>query len=88
MTKSNNTFSYIATLIVSMVAFLALATPLFAGAATYAYVDANGEVKSVTAGSWQTAIATAINIHMHSGVLLLSTPADFEIVGDQVVGAN
>ena len=57
-----------------------------ANAATYAYVDVNGDVKSVTAADWKTAIATAPNIHMHSGVLLLTTAADYEVVGDSVSG--
>ena len=57
-----------------------------ANAATYAYVDASGDVKSVTAADWKTAIATAPNIHMHSGVLLLTTAADYGVVGDTVSG--
>ena len=65
-------------------AFLGMSLPTFASAATYAYVDAQGEVKSVTANDWQTAIKIAPNIHMNSGVLLLSTAADFTIVGDSV----
>lgn len=56
-----------------------------ASAAMYAYVDAAGDVKSVTANDWRTAIATAPNIHMHSGVLLLTTADDYNIVGDKVI---
>ena len=56
-----------------------------AHAAMYAYVDAAGDVKSVTANDWRTAIATAPNIHMHSGVLLLSTANDYDILGDKVM---
>jgi hypothetical protein len=55
-------------------------------AATYAYVDAAGDVKSVTANDWKTAIATAPNIHIHSGVMLLTTAADYTVVGDSVPG--
>lgn len=55
-------------------------------AATFAYVDAAGDVKSVTADDWKTAIATAPNIHMHSGVMLLATAADYTVVGDSVAG--
>ena len=68
------------------------ATIMFAGftamanAATYAYVDVNGDVKSVTAADWKTAIAVAPNIHKNSGVLLLTTAADYEVVGDSVLG--
>ncbi len=57
-----------------------------ANAATYAYVDVNGDVKSVTAADWKTAIATAPNIHIHSGVMLLTTAADYGVVGDSVSG--
>jgi hypothetical protein len=63
---------------------LALVSPAIAGAATYAYVDAGGEVKSVVATDWRTAIATAPNIHIHSGVLLLDEPTDFKIIGTDV----
>ncbi len=66
--------------------FIGMSLPTFANAATYAYVDANGEVKSVTANDWQTAINIAPNIHIHSGVLLLNSASDFTIVGDDVRG--
>ena len=55
-----------------------------ANAASYAYVTTTGEVKSVTANDWMTAILTAPGIHIHSGVLLLKSAADFMIVGDDV----
>ncbi len=79
----------------SMKGFLTLAVTaaiMFAGftamanAATYAYVDVNGDVKSVTAADWKTAIAVAPNIHKNSGVMLLTTAADYEVVGDSVSG--
>lgn len=63
---------------------LTLIAPASASAAVYGYVDAAGEVKSVTAVDWQTAIATASNIHMHSGVMLLLSAGDYLIVGDSV----
>jgi hypothetical protein len=76
---------------VSMIAGLALATTIMfffsalsASAATYAYVAANGEVKSVVADTWMAAIATAPGIHINSGVLLLKSAADFTIIGDDV----
>ena len=69
---------------VAVMGFVALTSA--ANAATYAYVDAAGDVKSVTANDWMTAIATAPNIHMHSGVMLLTAAGDYSIVGDSVVG--
>lgn len=71
-------------LIVATAAFIAL--PAFAFAATYAYVDNIGDVKTITADDWQTAIAIAPNIYIHSGVLLLDSAADYEVVGDDVSG--
>ena len=75
-----------------LITLAVIATIMFAGftamanAATYAYVDVNGDVKSVTAADWKTAIAVAPNIHKNSGVLLLTTAADYEVVGDSVLG--
>ncbi len=72
---------------VGLAATLALMSiPMFANAGTYAYVDATGEVKPVIADTWQQAIAKAPNIHMHSGVMLLDSPSDFDIVGNDVDG--
>lgn len=68
------------------VAFALISLPMFASAATYAYVDAAGEVKPVIADTWQQAIAKATNIHIHSGVMLLDSPSDFDIVGNDVAG--
>jgi hypothetical protein len=68
--------------------FTFITAPVVASAAVYAYVDTAGEVKSITATDWMTAIATAPFIHMHSGVILLATAADYLIVGDKVVGAK
>lgn len=61
-----------------------MALPSMASAATYAYVNKLNEVSTVTANDWQTAIATAPNIHINSGVMLLDTQADFGIVGDSI----
>ncbi len=69
-------------------AFTFIAAPLSASAAVYGYVDAAGEVKSVTAADWMTAIATAPNIHIHSGVMLLLSAADYSVVGDSIQGAK
>ncbi|OHA58096.1 MAG: hypothetical protein A2571_03590 [Candidatus Vogelbacteria bacterium RIFOXYD1_FULL_44_32] len=58
----------------------------FAYAATYAYVNQSGEVSTVNADNGMTAIAIAPNIATHSGVILLNSQADNEIVGDGVSG--
>ena len=69
-------------------AFTFVTAPVVASAAVYAYVDTAGEVKTITATDWMVAIATAPFIHMHSGVMLLATAADYLIVGDKVVSAK
>ncbi len=68
------------------VALVFATIPTFASAETYAYVDAGGDVRSVVANDWRSAINTAPNIHTHSGVLLLQSASDFTIVGDSVNG--
>ena len=75
----------IALTLVAAYLFLAL-LPAFATAATYAYVNQSGEVRMVTADTPTIAIATAPNIHVHSGVLLLDSAADNEVIGDSVSG--
>ena len=50
---------------------LAMAVPSFAHAATYAFVNTAGEVNAVVADNWMAAIANAVNIDAHSGVMLL-----------------
>jgi hypothetical protein len=64
-------------------ALLVVASPVFASAATYAYVDQAGEVKTVVANDPYAAMATAFNIDEHSGVMLIVNPAD-GIIGDHV----
>lgn len=71
---------------VVLTAIIFISNPLFASAASYAYVSSTGEVKSVVANDWQSAINTAPGIHMNSGVLLLDSAADHSIVGDDVSG--
>lgn len=58
--------------------------PASASAAVYAYVDVSGEVKTVTANDWMTAIAIAPGIHINSGVMTLTTAADYTVVGDDI----
>jgi uncharacterized membrane protein (DUF485 family) len=70
------TLTAVTTLVVLAIAMLSM--PAFSNAADYAYVDAQGEVKSVTATDWMTAIKTALNIHINSGVYLLKSAADFD----------
>ncbi len=82
--RSNYSLGIIALLFAGIA--LSMSIPTFANAAIYAYVDAAGDVRSVTASDWQTAINTAPNIHAHSGVLLLISASDFTIVGDNVSG--
>lgn len=67
-------------------AFGLLVLPGLTRAATYAYVDNSGDVKSVIATDWRTAIATAFNIYIHSGVLLLDSAEDMAVVGDHAGG--
>ncbi len=74
----------VAMALVSLFALASMVLPVGASAATYAYVATNGEVKSVVAADWMTAIATAPGIHIHSGVLLLNSAADYNVVGDDV----
>ena len=69
-----------------VVAFGLFTIPLFASAATFAYVDRVGEVRMVTADAPLVAIATAPNIHARSGVIQLMAQTDYELVGDKVNG--
>jgi len=87
--KNTSVTSNLTALIVGaglVMALVLVSIPAFASAATYAYVDAFGDVKMVTANDWQTAISVAPNRHMNSGVLLLNSASDFTIVGDSVPG--
>lgn len=83
-TNTQSTKGFI--IIAVSVALLFAGFTAMANAATYAYVDVNGDVKSVTAADWKTAISVAPNIHKNSGVLLLTTAADYAVVGDSVSG--
>lgn len=69
----------------ALAAAATFALPTFAHAATYAYVNTAGEVRTVNADTPHTAIAIAPGIAARSGVLLLLNPAD-GIVGDNVGG--
>lgn len=69
---------------IALFALILVSVPNFAGAASYAYVASTGEVKSVTADDWMTAIATAVGIHINSGVFLLKSAADFAVIGEDI----
>ena len=61
-----------------------MALPSLASAATYAYVNKSGEVSTVTADSATSALMTAPNMDIHSGVMLLISQLDFGLVGDTI----
>lgn len=61
-----------------------LAVPAAASAAMYAYVNTAGDVSSVEAVSASAAIATAPGIHMRSGVLLLDSAEDEDVLDEDV----
>lgn len=63
----------------------ALAFPAATFAQTFAYVNTSGEVTTVDAADANTALRTAPNISLHSGVMLLQNGSD-SIVGDSVSG--
>jgi len=65
----------------------AVALPAATFAATYAYVNNAGEVMTMDASDANTAIMTAPNIAPRSGVMLIETTSDEEVVGDRVQGA-
>jgi hypothetical protein len=77
------TITHSVSAVVLAAALALMAVPALAFAADYAYVDQLGNVRSTTADNWQAAIATAPNIHINSGVMLLTTAND-EVVGDEV----
>ncbi len=58
--------------------------PALSFAATYAYVNTAGEVRTVESASPNAAISSAPGIHMHSGVMLLDSQSDNDVVGDDV----
>lgn len=63
----------------------ALALPAATFAQTFAYVNTAGEVTTTDAADANTALRTAPNISLHSGVMLLQNSND-GIVGDSVSG--
>ena len=67
-------------------ALVALVAPAAASAAMFAYVNQDGEVRTVEATDPNTAIRTAPGIHSRSGVMLLDSTEDQAVVGDDVSG--
>lgn len=63
-----------------------LAGPALTYAQMYAYVDQAGDVRTVDAATAEAALMTAPSIDEHSGVMILDSSADNEVVGDDVMG--
>jgi len=61
-----------------------LAAPALSYAQMFAYVDAAGDVRSIDTTDATTALNTAPNIHMNSGVMRLDSESDEDLVGDDV----
>lgn len=55
-------------------------------AASYGYVNTSGNVAEVYADSVSGAFTDSINISDRSGVMLINSVSDGNIVGDQVLG--
>jgi hypothetical protein len=79
-----STFKLVNRLVVVAAIMALVSVPAFSMAATYAYVNQEGEVRTVTANDAMTALRTAPNIDEHSGVLLLDSPEDNATVGNKV----
>ena len=84
--STTSTTSKFAVGAVAVVAFALAAIPAFSQAASYAYVNQSGEVNMVVANDWMTAIATAPNRALRSGVILLNSQSDTDLIGDNVSG--
>ncbi len=67
-------------------AFAVMSAPALSYAATYAYVNSAGNVSTVIANDPNTALMTAPGISTHSGVMLLDSTDDTEVIGDGVNG--
>jgi hypothetical protein len=67
-------------------AIVGMSAPALTFAAEFAYVNSMGEVRTVTAADAMSAIRSAPGIGVHSGVLLLDSQADQDVVGDNVSG--
>jgi len=61
-----------------------LAGPAIGYAQTFAYVDQAGDVRTVEADTANSALVTAPSIHQNSGVMLIDSTDDSDVVGDDV----
>lgn len=73
--------------ILGAIALAAIAIPSASFAAMFAYVNTSGEVRTVEATDWSAAIQTAPSIHSRSGVMMIDSSSDQDLVGDDVSGA-
>ena len=53
-------------------------------AAMFAYVNQGGEVRSIEAADANSALMLAPDIHANSGVILLDSSDDDDLVGDEI----
>ncbi|MES2223779.1 MAG: hypothetical protein V4469_02485 [Patescibacteria group bacterium] len=67
-----------------VIAAAVFALPAASFAATFAYVDQSGFVKTTVANDAYSAMLTAPNIDEHSGVLIMNDQSDYAIVGEHV----
>ena len=70
----------------SIVAAAAIVMSGVSYAATYAYVNSTGDVRTTEASTPEQAIMTAPGIGIHSGVILVDDASDAGLVGDSVSG--
>lgn len=61
-----------------------VAGPALTHAQMFAYVDATGDVRTIDTTDAMTALRTAPNIHARSGVMIIDSAADQDLVGDDV----
>lgn len=61
-----------------------VSVPTASYAQMFAYVNRDGEVMTVDRDTPEEALMAAPDIDEHSGVLMINSSADAEIVGDQV----
>jgi len=68
----------------ALLAVTALGAPHVTLAANYAFVSTGGEVRMIAANTPNLAIETAPDRHLHSGVILLDSIQDSELLGDNI----